>query len=255
MKKKILIGTGVGILVVIASVVIIVGFFLGDIVKKGMETVGPKITQTTLTVDSIHVSILTGSGGVNGLVLGNPEGFKSTNAISVGKAAVSVTPLSVLGDKIVIKSVEVREPEINFEGNPFGANNLQKIMDNVSAFTGGPQDKTADTNAPAKPGAPKPAKKLQVDDFLIVGAKVHAIISGVPGLGIKEITLPLPDIHLSNLGQGPDGITPAALIKEVLGQVTTATIKAVASSAGDATKTLGGEASKLGKSIGGIFKK
>ena len=245
MKKKILIGTGVGILVVIAAVVIIVGFFLGDVIKAGMETIGPKVTQTTLTVDSVSVSILTGSGGVNGLVLGNPEGFKSTNAISVGKAAVSVAPFSVLGDKIVIKSVEVREPEINFDGNPLGANNLQKIMDNVTAFTGGPQDKTADTNAPAQPGAPKPAKKLQVDDFLIVGAKVH----------FNGVTLPLPDIHLSNLGQGPDGITPAALIKEVLGQVTTATLKAVVTSGGDATKVLGGEASKLGKSLGGLFKK
>ena len=245
MKKKILIGSGIGILVVIAAVVIIVGFFLGDVIKAGMETIGPKVTQTTLTVESVNVSILTGSGGVHGLVLGNPEGFKSTNAISVGKAAVSVAPLSVLGDKIVIKSVEVREPEINFDGNPLGANNLQKIMDNVTAFTGGPEDKAAATNAPAQPGAPKPAKKLQVDDFLIVGAKVH----------FNGVTLPLPDIHLSNLGQGPDGITPAALIKEVLGQVTAASIKAVVASAGDATKALGGEASKLGKSLGGLFKK
>lgn len=242
MKKKILIGTGAGLLVVIAAVVIIVGFFLGDVIKAGMETIGPKVTQTTLTVDSVHVSILTGSGGVNGLILGNAAGFKSTNAISVGKAAVSVAPFSVLGDKIVIKSVEVRDAEINFDGNPLGANNLQKIMDNVTAFTGGPQDKTAGTNAP---GAPKPAKKLQVDDFLIVGAKVH----------FNGVVLPLPDIHLANLGQGPDGITPAALIQEVLGQVTAASIKTVVASAGDATKALGGEASKLGKSLGGLFKK
>jgi len=245
MKKKILIGSGIGILVVIAAVVIIAGFFLGDVIKAGMETIGPKVTQTTLTVDSVHVSMLTGSGGVNGLILGNPQGFKSTNAISVGKASVSVAPFSVLGDKIVIKSVEVRDPEINFDGNPFGANNLQKIMDNVTAFTGGPQDKTADTNAPVQPGAPKPAKKLQVDDFLISGAKVH----------FNGLTLPLPNIHLSNLGHGPDGITPAALVKEVLGQVTAASLKAVVASAGDAGKALGGEASKLGKSIGGLFKK
>jgi uncharacterized protein involved in outer membrane biogenesis len=245
MKKKILIGTGIGVLVVILAVVIIAGFFVGDIIKAGMETIGPKVTQTSLTVNSVNVSVLTGSGGVKGLIVGNPAGFKSTNAISVGKAAVSVAPFSVLGDKIVIKSVEVREPEINFDGNPFGANNLQKIMDNVSAFTGGPEDKTADTNAPVKPGAPKPAKKLQVDDFLIVGAKVH----------FNGVILPLPDIHLANLGQGPDGITPAALIKEVLGQVTSASLKAVVASAGDASKAIGGEASKLGKSLGGLFKK
>jgi len=245
MKKKILLGIGIGLVVVIVAVVIIVGFFLGDVVKAGMETVGPKITQTTLTVSSIHIGILTGSASVNELVLGNPDEYKakSPNAISVGKTAVSVAPFSVLSDKIVIKSVEVRSPEISFEGNPFGANNLKKIMDNVNAFTG-PAAAPA-TNAPAQSGAKKPAKKLEVDDFLITGAKVH----------FNGATLPLPDIHLADLGKGSDGITASDLTKRVLSEVTSATIKAIGSSLGDAGKAVGGGASKLGKSIGGLFGK
>jgi uncharacterized protein involved in outer membrane biogenesis len=244
MKKKILLGVGVGFLAVVVIVLIVVGFFLGDVVKAGMNTVGPKVTQTAFSVDAVHVMPLMGAVSLNNFVIGNPEGYKGTNAISVGKTAVSVAPFSVLSDKIVVKSIEVRSPEIDFEGNPLGANNLKKIMDNVTAFTGATETKP-DTNAPAKPSEAKSAKKLQVDNFLITGAKVH----------FNGATLPLPDIHLTNLGQGPDGITPAALIKEVLSQVTTATVKAVASSVGDAGKAIGGEASKLGKSIGGLFKK
>jgi uncharacterized protein involved in outer membrane biogenesis len=244
MKKKIIIGIGIGLFAVIVAVVIIVGFFLGDVVKAGMETIGPKVTQTTLTVSSVHVGILTGSAGVNDLVLGNPEG-KSPSAISVGKTAVSVAPFSALSDKIVIKSVEVRSPEITFEGNPFGANNLKKIMDNVNDFTGGAAAKPAGTNAPAPAGVPKPAKKLEVDDFLITGAKVH----------FKGATLPLPDIHLTDLGKGPDGITAGDLTKKVLGEITTATVQAVVSSAGDAGKALGGQAGKLGKTLGSLFGK
>ena len=244
MKKKILLGIGIGLVVVIAAVVIIVGFFLGDVVKAGMETIGPKVTQTTLTVGSVHVGILTGSAGVNDLVLGNPDGYKSPSAISVGKTAVSVAPFSVLSDKIVIKSVEVRSPEITFEGNPFGANNLKKIMDNVNAFTGG-TTATPTTNAPAQTGAKKPAKKLEVDDFLISGAKVY----------FNGATLPLPDIHLTDLGTGPDGITASDLTKKVLGEITSATIKAIGSSLGGAGKAVGGEAGKLGKSLGGLFGK
>ncbi|HZI30998.1 MAG TPA: hypothetical protein VFF11_01585, partial [Candidatus Binatia bacterium] len=129
MKKKILLGAGIGIVVVIIAVIVVMGFFLGDVIKAGMQTVGPKVTQTTLTVDSVNVSMLTGSAGVNGLVLGNPEGYKSANAISVGKAGVSIAPMSVLADKVVIHSVEVRDAVITFEGNPIGANNLKKIMD------------------------------------------------------------------------------------------------------------------------------
>jgi hypothetical protein len=257
MKKKILIGIGI-LLVLVLIGLLAVGYFLGDIVKAGMETIGPKVTQTTLTVGSVQVGILTGSGGVKDLVLGNPDEYKAKapNAVSVGKAAVSVAPFSVLSDKIVIKSVEVRSPEITFEGNPLTKNNnLQKIMDNVSAFTGGATAKPVEINAPAK-GPAKPAKKLEVDDFLITGAKVH----------FNGATLPLPDIHLTNLGTGPDGITAGDLVQKVLSEVTTATLKAVVESvsnlgkgAADATKdagkAIGNEASKIGKSLGGLFGK
>ena len=244
MKKKILIGLALISLVVIVAIVIVVGFFLGDVVKAGMETIGPKVTQTTLTVGSVHVGIFTGSGGVNDLVLGNPDGYKSPNAISVGKAYASVAPFSVLSDKIVIKSVEVRSPEITFEGNPFGANNLKKILDNVNAFTGSATAKSADTNA-AAPGAAKPAKKLEVDDFLITGAKVH----------FNGATLPLPDIHFSDLGKGPDGITAGDLVKKVLGEITTATVTAVVGSVGAAGKATGNEAGSLGQKLGSLFGK
>jgi uncharacterized protein involved in outer membrane biogenesis len=246
MKRKILLGIGIGLIAVIVAVVIIVGFFLGDVVKAGMETIGPKVTQTTLTVSSVHIGILTGSATINDLVLGNPDEYKAKapDAISVGKTAVSVAPFSVLSDKIVIKSVEVRSPEITFEGNPLGANNLKTIMNNVDAFTGGTAATPA-TNAPAQTGAKKPAKKLEVDDFLITGAKVH----------FNGATLPLPDIHFSNLGTGPDGITAADLTKKVLGEITTATIKEVAGSIGDAGKAVGSQAGKLGKTIGGLFGK
>ena len=105
MKKKILIGLAIGVFAVVVIVVIVVGFFLGDVVKAGMETIGPKVTQTTLTVGSVHVGILTGSGGVKDLVLGNPDGYKSPSAISVGKAAVSVAPFSVLSDRMERRAV------------------------------------------------------------------------------------------------------------------------------------------------------
>jgi hypothetical protein len=117
-------------------------------------------------------------------------------------------------------------------------------MDNVNAFTGG-QAKPAGTNAPAKPAGEKPAKKLEVDNILITGATVR----------FNGATLPLPDIHLNNLGTGPDGITPAEVLRDVLSEITAGTLKAVAGSVGNAGKAVGDEASKIGKSIGDIFKK
>ena len=227
MKKKIILGAVVIVVLLLAIAVIVVGFHLGDIVKAGVETVGPKITQTTVTVDHVNVSILSGSAGIKGLVLGNPSGYQAPQAISVGVASVSLSPGSLLSDKIVVHSVELRSPEITFEGNPLGANNLTQIMHNVN---GGAAAVDQATNAPAAatPAEKKAAKKLQVDDFVISGAKVHANLTGVVN---RQITLTLPDIHLTNLGTGADGITAADLTQKVLSEITADTLKAVAAAA------------------------
>ena len=228
MKLKIILGVLVLLAVLLVVTVLIVGAHLGDLVKAGMETAGPKVTQTTLTVDTVNISLLAGSAGVKGLALGNPEGYQAPQSISVSNVAISLVPGSVLSDKIVIHSIEVRAPEITFEGNPLGANNLAKIMANVNAMTGSTANAGANAPASAPAGGNKSAKKFEVDDFLITGATVHANLTGLVN---KEITLPLPDIHLTDLGKGSDGITGADLTQRVLGEITTETIKTLVSSA------------------------
>jgi hypothetical protein len=258
--KKILLGFVIVLVVLIVVAGIVAGLFLGNIVKAGMETVGPKITQVPIKVDAVSLSIVTGSAKVEGLVVGNPEGYKTPQAISVGVAAIGVNPLSVLSDKIVVRSIEVREPEITFEGNPFSGNNLAKIRDNVNAATATSQKPS--TNKTAQAGS-KPGTKLEVDDFLITGAKVHVSLTS---LGGKEMTLPLPDIHLTNLGKGTDGITATELTRRVFDALTTATVKAVANAAtsigkgaenlgNDTGKTVGESVNKVTKGLGGLFKK
>jgi len=249
--RKLFLSVVVILVVLIVVAVIIAGFFLGTIVKTGMETVGPKIMQVSIKVDAVNLSLLTGSARVKGLVVGNPEGYKTPQAISVGSAAVGVNPFSVLSDKIVVRSVRVEAAEITFEGGL--GSNLSKIMDNVNAIakSGGP----ASTNTTAKAGN-EPGRKIEVDDFLITGAIVHVSLAGMGG---KETILSLPDIHLTNLGQGNAGITATDLTRRVLGAITTATVKVVASATTDigkgAGKAVGEGMNKITPGIGGLFKK
>ena len=260
MMKKLFLGIVVVLVVLMVVAVVAVGFFLGSIIKTGMETVGPKITQVSIKVDAVNLSLLTGSVMVKGLVVGNPEGYNAPQAISVGSVAVGVNPFSILSDKIVVHSVRVEAPEITFEGNPFSGNNLSTIMKNVNAATkgGGPSS----TNAATRPVG-QSGKKIEVDDFLIADAKVHVSLHG---MGSKEMTLPLPDIHLTDLGKDNDGITTADLTRRVLDAITTATIKAVTGTATDVGKSaekvgrdlgksLGSNVSSLSKNLGGLFKK
>jgi len=166
---------------------------------------------------------------------------------------VGVNPFSIFSDKIVVRSVRVEAPEITFEGNPFSGNNLSTIMKNVNAVTkgGGP----GSTNAAAMP-AGQSGKKMEVDDFLITGAMVHVSLTGIGG---KEMTLPLPDIHLTNLGKDNAGITATDLTRRVLDAITSATIKAVANAATDigrgTGKAVGEGVNKITSGLGGLFKK
>src|SRR5262245_18686030 len=102
------------ILVLVVLLIVAVGvsiYFLGSIVKKGVETVGPQITKTEIKLDGATLSLLSGSGKLKGLFVGNPQGFKTPSAIKVGSVSVGVAPGSVLSDKVHVKEVRVEAPE------------------------------------------------------------------------------------------------------------------------------------------------
>lgn len=264
MKKIVLIVAAVAAVGLIALVVILT-LSLGSIIKKGVETVGPQITGTEMKLESASVSVFSGSGSLKGFMLGNPEGYKTPAAIKFGEASVGVRPGSVLSDKIHVTHVRIVAPEITFEGTLGTKNNLSKILENVEAATGGSpaETKPADKpkSAPADSGA---AKKLQVDDFLISGAKVNVSMTM---LGGKALMVTIPDIHFSALGTGPEGITAGELTKKVMNQINAETLKAVEKAVADLGKqatdilksAVGKDATnsldKTAKDIGNLFKK
>lgn len=250
--KKLLVRLVIVLLVLVVVAAFAVHFFLDGAVKRGVETAGPKITKVTVKLDSVNLSLLSGSGKIKGLVVGNPEGYKAPSAMNVGIASVALKPGSLLGKKIVVHSINLQGPEITFEGGLQG-NNLSKLLANVESVSSG-EDKT--TSQEQQTG-----KKIQVDDFVITGAKVHVTINE---LGGRSGTVTIPEIHLTNLGTGPDGITPAELSKKVLQAIVQETTKAAATLLTDVGKSaltqgLGtnatGTVEKATKGLGDLFKK
>jgi len=250
--KKILLGIVVGVVVLGVVAVFVIASMLDSIVKVGLEKIGPQVTQTPFKLDQVKIGICSGSGTLKGLVLGNPEGYKSDFAIKVGTVTVSVEPKSLLSEKIHVREVVLLEPEITFEGSLGSKDNLSKIMENVQAAAGG---KSGGPAQPAPGSAEKGAgKKLQVDHFLLRGAKVH-VNMGLGGLGAAKTSVPLPEIELKNLGQGSDGLTGAELTQVVLKEVVAAVGKAVAQSAGDLTKPGGDAVNSLKTGLKGLLGK
>ncbi|HEY2081597.1 MAG TPA: hypothetical protein VGI88_02345, partial [Verrucomicrobiae bacterium] len=79
-------------------------------------------------------------------------------------------------------------------------------------------------------------------------------------------TLPLPTIHLSNLGTGPEGITVTELTKQVISAIEKQSVQTVATESGNIGKVAGNLTKGLGtntgntlnnatKGIGNLFKK
>lgn len=256
--KSTLVKIIVGLVVVAVIAVVALMLSLNSIVKQGVTSFGPEVIKAPIQLDSVSISALSGGGEIRGLVIGNPEGFKTPNAVKLGTASLQVKPMSLLGDKIVVQSIKADGAEITFEGSLSGSN-LGKIQENVDAYVAsllGPAGK--DEKKPAAPG-----KKLQVDELVISNAKINLSMTI---LGGKSATVPLPDIKLNDLGKGEQGVTPAEVIKVVLKEVMTKTTSAVSgflSGAGkaiiDGAKDVGGAAADAAKSvtkgIGDLFKK
>src|SRR5690348_712690 len=180
MKKLEKIFWSVVLILVVLTIIgaIVASVFLRDIVNEGVETVGPQLTRVSVKLDEVHLTLLTGSASVKGLLVGNPQGYHAPQAISAGLISVGVNPMSVLSDKIVVRSLHVESPEITFEGGLSG-NNLSQILANVNAATRTPaKSGAASTNAPAPT---KPSQKLEVDDLLITGAQVHVSLTDLGG--------------------------------------------------------------------------
>ncbi len=248
--KKILAIVIIGVLalVILAAAAL---FYLGPIVKAGVEKVGPQVTQVPVTLDSASISIFNGNGELKGFVLGNPTGFKTPAAVKVGTVAVSLVPKSVMDKKVVIRSIRIEGPEITYEAG-MGGSNIGKLLDNMKSVAS--QEKTANTNSASK--------VLQVDEFVITGGKINV---SATMLGGSSAALPLPEIRLTGLGQGPEGITPAELCSKAFGAIVEGTGKAVASSAlnigksaTDAAQNAAGGAAdtvkKIGSGVSDLFK-
>lgn len=244
--KKILLRIGIVFVVLAVAVVLLLSLFLDQAVKKGVETVGPKLTKVSIKLDAVSLSVLSGSGSLKGLEVGNPEGYKSPTAIKLGSASVAVSPGSLLSDKVVVKHIRVEAPEITIEGSP-KKNNLTKILENVQAASGGSSTNT--TTETTDSGA---SKKLQVDEFLLTNAKVNYVVAG------QTFPLSIPDIKMTDLGTGPEGITAAELTQIALSKLLTEIGPAIADQAGAISKQAVGTATdsvdKAAKSIGDLFK-
>jgi len=233
--KKVFIGIGI----VLVVLIVVVALFLGPIIKTGVETAGPKIAGVDITLEKAGINLLSGNVKLKGLVIGNPEGFKTPTAMELGQFVVDLKMGSLFTDTIVIKRIHIDGPQITYEQGLKG-NNLGRLQKNLASGEEKPKEEKPEE---PKEKPDKAAKKVVVDDFLFENGKIHVSMTIAGG---KKLTVPLAPIHLENIGKDEGGASLAEITSEVL--------NAIIQSAGDAVAASGDLASDALKGTGELVK-
>lgn len=211
--------------------------WLGRGVKLAVETYGPGIVGAPVTVGTVTLAPWSGRGAIRDLVVGNPPGFKGAHALKVGAIDVHLKLSSLASDLIVVEAMEVREPEILYELGS-GGSNLSRLQKNAEGAVGKP------ASAPGKGGS---AKSLLIKDLKVNGGQIGVAASA---LGQKGVAIPLPGVHLSNIGG--KGRAPAQAVSEVLTSIAGTAGKAVS---GLGAKALSDAASSALGALGGLLRR
>lgn len=241
MKKLLAI---LGVIVVVGGVLLFVfSKAIGSGIKAGVETFGPEVTQTPITLDAVELSAFSGSGSIAGLVVGNPEGFNTPHSIKLDGFSMKLEPLSLLSEKIVINEIIIESPEFILEtGLGLQKSNIGKILENIESFTG-PGEADAEASSASK--------SIQIDLLKITGAKVKLSNKLMGG---QVLMVPLPNIELTDIGAEDDGVSMSESLKIVFQAINQGVVSAASNSGkvvGDQLKNVG-EATQ--KSVGGLLK-
>ncbi len=229
--KKIFIAGGV-VVVIIVAVIFFTLSNLGPIVKKTVNTVGPKVTKTDVTVADVSVSLFGGEATIKDFFLGNPKGFKSDQAMRVGSVSVDIDEKTITQNPIVINKIEIIAPQITYE-KIAGTDNFQALLKNVQGSAKSEkkaQSKSASDDAQGK--------KIVINNVIIKDGEVNLTMAA---LGGKEITAPLPDIHLKDIGKQKQGATPAEAFEQIFASLySSISADSVTQIFNDGLKQLGG---------------
>jgi len=240
---KALIGIAIALALILAGGLWWLSRSLGPLAASAVRTYGPEITGVSVHLDDVSITPFSGTAELRGLVVGNPEGFHADHALSLGELSAAVSLRSLLGDVIVIKRIVIVKPDIIYELGP-GGSNLQAIQRHVDRYA------KSSGSAPAKAAAPKKegGKKLLIRDLVIKDATVRLRAAVLQG---KALTVPLPDLHLHDIGKESNGASAGEVVNQVLRALTKSVTGAVAQA------NLDGVAEELQKqagAVGGLLK-
>ena len=206
--KKVVLGAILVLLVTIGFGVYYLLSNLDSIVKSAIEKYGSEATQTSVQVASVKIVLQDGSGAIRGLTVDNPQGFSAPRAFSLGEIATQIDLKSLSEEVPVIEHITIRAPEVFYELNEKGRNNLDSLKKNLQSGKA-----TSSSSSSGQTDGPEP--KMIIRKLVFANGNIHARVVPLD----KKYELKLPDIRMSDLG-GKTGATPSQIASQVISILT-----------------------------------
>jgi uncharacterized protein involved in outer membrane biogenesis len=224
---KVILGIVAALAVVLVLVMTLVVSNLDRLVKSVVEEVGSDVTGVPVRLSGVDISLQSGRGTLTGLSVGNPAGFKATNAFELDSISVALDIDSITGDVAILNEILIDGARVNFEQNRDGSN-LQAIQDNiarqVTSGAGGDDDSI----------------KLIVDLFRFTNGSIAAEIAG---LGAPQ-EVAIPPVEVRDVGRKSSGATASEVAKALLEPVVRKALRAATGSLGDVALDAAKESAK-----------
>lgn len=226
--KKILIGVVVLVVIIAAGAYFLLGN-LDAIVKAAVEKIGSDLTQTRVTLDDVDIEETSGRGVFRGFRVTNPDGFSDDDAFKFEEVSVTIDATSILSDPVIIKEIVIVGPEVFYEFGDDGTN-LDRLSKNVQSKAG--------SGGGGESGGPK----FVIENLYLRDGKVTV---RAPLLN-EKISLPLPTIHLTDIGKEGRGATPGDIADQMM--------EAILAGAGSAVSSANIDIGALTESAGELAK-
>ena len=200
--------------------------------KETINTFGPELTQTDLSVESVGLNPLFGSGSIQGLSLGNPDGFDGQRALALENIELDLDLGSLFsGDAIVIEKLHIIGPSVAYE-RTFRSSNVAEILNNVRGFS----ERVLSSSETAEPEPQAEAAtaheiKIIIKELVVDGGEVGLTMGG------QTFALPMPRVEQYDIGVDSGGVGP----DEALGEVINLVLKSIGAATAEASKQIANE--------------
>ena len=207
----IIVGVGIVVLVVIASLVL----WIDHVAKAAVEGGATYALGVRTTLDAMDVGVLSGEVEMSELNVRNPAGFKTPHFLRLDDGSVAVSLGSLMEEKVILPELTLSGLNVNLERSG-GKANYKVIMDNLKKFES-KEEPPADEQ--------KEGKRFVIEKVSIRDVRVNVDLLSIGG-ELTRIPMTIERIELENVGSDTDrGILLADVIDILIKAILTTVVQ------------------------------